>query len=122
MIGRRNRIGGAEEEKVRGERDPVRLGGADNRGLLGGRIIGVNNANGAEGSHGGGHGGLGDGIHGRGNAWSGEGDVTGEAGGERNSIGREVDVVGQEDNVVIGIGVALVEEPNSWESVLDSVH
>lgn len=122
MVGRRKRIGGAEEEKIRGKRDATGLGGADDRGLFGRRIIVVNDANGAEGGHGGGHGGLGNGVHRGGNAGSGEGEVTGEAGAEGNSIGREVDVVGQEDNVVIGIGVALVEEPDSGESVVDTVH
>lgn len=61
--------------------------------------------------------GLGDGVHGGGDAGDGEGDVAGEAGGESDRVGGEVDVVREEDDIVVGVGIALAEQPVGRESI-----
>lgn len=69
--------------------------------------------------HGGGHVILGDGVHGRGDAREGEIDVAREARGERDGVRGEVNVVREENDVVVSVGVALVEESIGGEAVFD---
>lgn len=87
--------------------------------MLGGEVVVVKDRDAAERSHGDGHGGLGDGVHGRGDAGDRKVDVPGELGVEIDSFGGEVDVVREEDDVIVGVGEALVEEAGGGEAVFD---
>lgn len=101
---------GRGEDRVGEEGDAAGLDGSDHGGLVGGGGVGVEDPDAAERGHGDGHVGLGDGVHGGGDAGDGERDAAAELGGEDDGVGGEVDVVREEDDVIVGVGVALVEE------------
>ena len=108
---------GREESRGREERDAARLDGADHGGLDLSGEVGVDDSDAAERGHGGGHGGFGDGVHRRSDDRSVEREAAREVGGERNIVGGEVDVVREENHVVVGVGVALVEQTRRREPV-----
>jgi len=83
--------------------------------------VAVHDGGGAEGGHGRGHGGLGDGVHRGRDAGDGERHAAGEARGEVDGVGGEADVPRQEDDVVVGVGDALREEPRRREAVVGEV-
>lgn len=66
--------------------------------------------------------GLRNGVHGGGNAGDGKRDVTGEPGGELHRLSGKVNVVRKEDDVVVGVGVTLVEEPLGGKAILAGGH
>ena len=108
---------GREESRGREERDAARLDGADHGGLDLSGEVGVDDSDAAQRGDGGGHGGLGDGVHRRRDDRSVEREAAREVGGERNIVGGEVDVVREENHVVVGVGVALVEQTRRREPV-----
>lgn len=90
--------------------------------LLDDGVVGVDEAEAAEGGHGESHGGFGDGVHGGGHAGEGEGDVAAEFGAEFHRVGGEIDVVREEDDVVVCVGVALREELRGRKAVVGGGH
>lgn len=78
----------------------------------------MDDADATKSSHGGGHVGFGDGVHGGRDAGDREGDIAGESSSELDGVGGEVNVVRKEDDIVVGVGKSLVEEPLSCETVL----
>lgn len=107
------------EDGIGENRDAAGFDGFNHVGLLRRRRVGVDDADAAEGGHGNGHVGLGDGVHGGRNAGDREGDAAAESGGQMDGVGGEVDVVRKEDDVIVGVGVALVEEPIGGEAVFE---
>lgn len=118
VVERVDAIGGGTEGRVGEDRDAAGLDGADDGGLVGGGKVGVDDAKAAQRRHGGGHGTLGDGVHRGGDDWGEEREPAREVRGEGNVIGGEVDVVREEDDVIVGVGVATVEELGGGETVL----
>lgn len=80
--------------------------------------IGVYDTDATKSSHGGSHIGFGYSVHGGRDAGDGEGDVASKPGSELDGVSGEVNVVRKEDDIVVGVGKALIEELLSCETVL----
>ncbi|KAE8100370.1 hypothetical protein FH972_018277 [Carpinus fangiana] len=108
--------------------DTVRRGGEDgdvagldeagNRHLVDSREVGVDDTEATKGRHSGGHGALGDDVYRGGEDRREERNPTREACGEGDIVDGEVNVVREKDDVIIGVGVATIEELGGGELVL----
>ena len=98
--------------------DAAGLDGANDGCLVGSEGVGVDNTKATKGRHSGGHGALDDGVHKGGEDRGEERNPVREALGEVDVIGGEVNVVQEKDDVIVGVGVATVEELRGGEPVL----
>lgn len=87
----------------------MRLGGADDGGLIEWGVVRVNDADATKGCHGNSHRGLSDGVHWGGDAGDGEVEVAAKFGGELDRICWEVDEVREEDYIIVRVRVSLAE-------------
>jgi hypothetical protein len=103
--------------KGRGEEDgdAEGLDGANDGRLVDSREVRVNDTEATKGCHRGGHGTLNDDVHRGGED---RGDERNPVRGEGEVVGGEVDVVWEKDDVIVGVGVATVEELGGGELVL----
>jgi hypothetical protein len=111
-------VGGGAEGRGGEDGDAMGLDGADDEHLVGSGEVGVDNIEATKGRHSGDHGALGDGVHRGGEDQGEERNPAHEMRGEGDVVGGEVNVVWEKDDVIVGVGVAMVEELGGGEPIL----